>query len=443
MSENLKTYTTATIEYAIITNFAGGKSIDISNLITSYYIQESIYQNGYNGYLKVVDSVGLLENFPLIGEEYLKIKIKTNDFNKEIVLDLFIYKISNVMATPATNGLFYEIHFLSKINFNGVVRKVVTAFQKPISDSFIDVFANTFEPIEKDQFEEVENGKKYSLSDGRFLIVENTIDIVRVLIPNYFANEAVNLLASKASNENNKSCSFKFFETIEGFYFVSDEFLIKKAKMQSEIKKLYYNDNYNLKPDGDNYDKLVSRIEILNNMGRIDTLQDLYSGSYNSNIIVIDPFESKITDNKFKLMEKKDLFHSTSKSGQMVSKHSEEFSNVFFNDENERKYVFLKDYDTYSNLQLKGDTNTIQIFSNRNSYEHIMSSTKLEIELKGRMDIRAGMLIDLEIYEMNSVVQNRELNKQLSGNYIVSRVNNAVVGAAVSTNLEILKYGWG
>lgn len=440
---NLLTHSTCNILEAIVTDFSGEYAYDIKLLITGFMLSESIFDTNYWGVLNILDTTGLLEKFPLRGEERLSLEISGNDFNTVKQLHCFVYKISNVDVINSTSGSAYEMHFTSQTSFNARLRKTIVAFDQPISDSAIDLFENTYETIKNNEMEDVDGAKTYKLQNERFFCVEKTDGPVRCLIPNYYAHDAMNFLCTRANSLISESCSYKFFETLDGYYFVSDEYLIKKATLNgTEIETFFYNDNSN--NTAENQEFVKRKFEVFKNSTRADSLSDLYSGAYNSNILELDLFERKVNEFKFKYSENKDLFlksNGIKNTQPSYEKHTDSFLSAVFNDENERKRIFVKDYDSYNNLQIKGDGFVPRIANHRNSYEYILNSSSVDAQIKGRLDLRAGKVINVSVLELtNSSI--RQFNKQLSGFYLISNVTHTVVAGELTTSLRLIKFGW-
>ena len=54
-------------------------------------------------------------------------------------------------------------------------------------------------------------------------------------------------LYSRSFSTSSPSCSFRFFETSDNYFFVSDEFLIKEANSKNKIKEFIYGEAIQVK----------------------------------------------------------------------------------------------------------------------------------------------------------------------------------------------------
>lgn len=123
-------------------------------------------------------------------------------------------------------------------------------------------------------------------------------------------------------------------------------------------------------------------------------------------------------------------------------KHSDLFINNVFNQENERVRTFVKNYDMFSDVQIRGDQFLPVIAASRTSYEHRGRSTMLSAKIDGRLDMSAGDIVELQMSELNSK-NNRNDDNKLSGRYLVSTVQNTIKGGKLETTMTLIKYGWG
>ena len=55
------------LDYIRMVNFEGNVT-DVSNLISEFSVYESLFSNYVTGYMVMLDNIGFLERFPIIGE---------------------------------------------------------------------------------------------------------------------------------------------------------------------------------------------------------------------------------------------------------------------------------------------------------------------------------------------------------------------------------------
>ena len=71
---------------------------------------------------------------------------------------------------------------------------------------------------------------KFDKDKERLFVAEETEGAMRVTIPDYAPGAAMNFLATKAYSRKSLSSMFRFFETIKGYFWVTDEWLLQEGK---------------------------------------------------------------------------------------------------------------------------------------------------------------------------------------------------------------------
>ena len=199
-------------------------------------IYEDIFSNCLTANVQLTDGVGLMEDFPIVGEETIHIQIKTKGIKKEreelhtgpfkgsdnegrIDLKFRVYKISDI--TKLNEGLTsYRLHMVSEEYIINLKSKVQKVCRDP----------GTLEPIRISTM--VSSLYKQFFKRGRpnakKIFIEPTKNPTDLVIPNYSPFKAFKFLASRAvsAGQHAAGSSFVFYETVKGFFFVSLETLM-------------------------------------------------------------------------------------------------------------------------------------------------------------------------------------------------------------------------
>ena len=407
-----------------------GSSNEFSGFIPVFVIEESINSDCIKGYAEIIDNVGILEDLPIRGEEHLIFTIEDAMKNRRIY-EMRIYKVANVEINNSNDGVRYEIHFVSKSRFNVNSRRVLEPFEDKISNIASTVFNN--------YYTQQENSPNF--------VVEPTEGVFRCVIPNYTPIQTMNFLAQRAYSTSSPSCSFRFFETVHNHFFVSDEYLIKRALENIDnIKEFSYSDA--LDKSGAEYSQQMQNLITIKNEDRINTMKDLSSGAYRSHVIEIDLVKrranlpTKSTLHSYNYENEKSKYISTAGSGKNVGVHSPEFQNSYFTQENEKRYMVVRDYANDSGeFQLRGDQFLPEIVANRSAYRHHLNNTIVYATANGRLDLNAGTLINVKLPQFTAASQ-KDLNPQLSGYYMIDTITHNFTRDVHTTALKLLKYDW-
>lgn len=414
---------------AVITTFAG-KQIDIVNLMPVFSIEESINKDCLRGFATINDNIGFIEDLPLRGEEFLTIEVE-DALKKKITYEFRIYRVSDIDIKKTNDGLIYKIFFMSSAAFEAMFSRIIQPFNSTISSIADEIFQNTY-------------------PGSKNFVVEPTVGIFRCIIPNYTPMQTLNFLAQRAYSTSSPSSSFRFFETSESYYFVTDEYLIKQASSNIDsIKEFTYSDA--IEKTGSSLVSQMQNLVEIKNTDRVNTVDDILTGAYRSRTIEIDinyrrvTLPEKTTDNEYDYQKEKSKYTTmagTFGGNEDQERHSQDFVDSYFRIENEKRYIVVKDWDEGNSGQLRGDQFLPEIVMNRTAYRHHLNSTLVHAKANGRLDLNAGNIINLKIPEFNSGAANN-LNKQLSGYYMVNDLTHYFERDNHQTIMKLIKYDWG
>ena len=418
---------------ATISPYGTTANIDIEGLIHKIVIEESMENDSIRGYISVADGVGLLESVPLRGEERLRIEVE-DILKRKKIFDLFVYRVQNVSTKESNDIVFYDIMFTSYVRWNAGRRKIIKSFDGLISNTVKEIFDENYTPNTKPLQLEVTSSDFYCV------------------IPNYTPSQAMRFLASRSYSGSSPSCSFRFFENSEAFYFVSDEWLVAEAIRLNNIKEFTFiqydlplqMNNVNGKSSYDLEAQLRNLIE-LKNTDRIDTIEDLKSGAYRNNPIVIDFVNKTVTDNRYAYEDSKTKFASLNASNQnVVDIHSNNFINYAFTDENEKRFLIFKDYQSDGDLptSIRSEQYLPEIISRRTTYRHMLYRNRIYVKAHGRLDLKAGDVIKLKVPTINALENKSELDSKLSGNYLVHDCTHTFDKNVYEVSMMLTKFDW-
>jgi len=410
---------------AVITPL-NGDGIEILGLIPEFSIEESLDKDSIRGSALVYDNIGLLEDLPLRGEELLTIQIE-DALKNRVTHEFAIYKITDVEIKKTNDGLTYKIHFMSKYSFEAMFRRIIEPFDDTVSNIVENIFNNYYPGTNQ-------------------LILESTIGLFRCVIPNYTPMQAMNFLANRAYSRKSPSCSFRFFETSENYYFVSDEYLINRfLENKEEIKEFTFSDAVD--KSGTEFLAQMKNLVEIRNSDRVNSAMDLISGAYRSNVIEIDLIKRQVTlpgrSNKYEYdyQKAKKNYMSSSGKGQGQDTHTDDFINGYFTPENERRYIVIRDYDDSGTKQLRGDQFIPEIVTNRLAYRNHLNHTVVYAKAHGRLDLKAGDIINIKVPEFK-ISSNPRQNRQLSGYYMINDLTHVFNKDIHQTDMKLVKYDW-
>ena len=430
-----------TIEGATLTSFDKRK-VDITTMISHVKIDQDLNLSGYMVDVTILDTIALIHNFPIRGEETLKLQMRSHDLQTVIILDLSLYSVSDVAIQG--EKLLYTCSCVSTSTFKAAQEKIITSFRNhTASYCATQLFKKNYGQLTAEG--SFEDGVIYKFKDGRKVKMQDSTNTMRVTIPDYAPAQAMQFLAAKAYNSRNLSSTYRFFETIEGYNFVTDEWLLQYAKENQAVKNLYYTPGDTISRDPRQAERIVETLEYFNHSAHVNTSDDMSGGGYYNSVMEIDLIQhwKKTYNYDYKKAQKK--YKGMSGGSPKGAKHTNEFIEKTFK-RNQTQRVILRDWapdgmgDVPEAIN-RPQQNMREIISNRMAYNYHLQNTKVSAGMKGRIDIKPGEVIDLSTLEP-SVALSPEQNKRLQGKWLIMSTTHELDMNELICKMELVKYDW-
>ena len=184
---------------------SSGTVLDITKQVASVDLYEDIFSTAMSGEVAFLDVDNLTENGPILGQEFMTLKITTPSLDEEEI--------------NFTNASFVIHKLGTKIDANANTQLIVLKFTTPelirnkrvrVSKSYTDSIDKIVESIMRD--------KRY-INTNKNLYIEPTAGIRKVISPNYHPYDFITNLATDALNKKYASSYFLFFENTKGIHF--------------------------------------------------------------------------------------------------------------------------------------------------------------------------------------------------------------------------------
>lgn len=424
-----------------------------SNFISTFEITQSMDSVAYNGWVFVLDTIGIIDGMPIRGEETLNLWLKSMDLGTEVRISAIIHRISDITPTQSSNGVTYKLHFISKASFNSTTKRITKAHNDTVSVIAYDTFNDCYTKLGSGNFKHENNDNKflpfgaarYPLLDEptRQFFIQPTVQSTNIIIPRLTPSEAMFFVAARGYNPETPSQTFRFFETLQNYYFCTDEYFLKSIT-PADIVSMYYAPVASY--DAVDVISQINRIESLHILSKgIDTSTDLFSGAYRNEVVEIDFIRRRLDISKFNYDDAQYIDMTGSPKSLTTNPHTEKFRKDIFTENNAKRFMIFRNYtrpgDAPTNLQ--SDQKLSEIVHNRVSYYHHLNNTSVMAGLKGRLDIAPGMIIDLNIKNLEGVSNSIGVNQTISGRYLVqSTVHSRDNEGTLNTMLKMAKYDW-
>jgi hypothetical protein len=349
----------------------------------------------------IKDATGLLNDFPLVGDEDIVLSFH-NKLNEDFIdVELRTYKIGTRVRTNE-RSINYPIYASSERAVTNPKTQVVTSNRGLIS-SFVNRTFRGFVEVEP------------TLGEYHYVPTRSTFfDTMRVL-------------AREAQSQQNPSSSYLFYETSDGYHFVTLEYLFSKPTAQ----EYYYTlSNIERKNDRIGDDQIISKMEFVKGN---DLIENMQKGLFGNKTLVVDPLRKTTSSRTYDYFggdfnKTRHLIDGASRiqpSAELTKASESQFANekYFVSDLNDVANIeYIKEYDP--------DTNTFirrrHLFSNLETSLFAQSEAyKVRISVPGDSSRHAGDVV--EIYMPENSQQESALSqydKYLSGRYLVTNVRH-------------------
>ena len=416
-------------------NTSAANSKDMSPGITDFRYYESIFSNNITATAVIAEtgfesdgdksspSPGTIDSLPIRGGERTDIEIRDSENNK-LKLEMYVNRVRN--ADPGSQQDVYWLDFSSKESFANEQTRVVRRYDGRIDSAVKDILKNV-------------------------LKVSGTIDVDPTALEyNFIGNDrkpfkVCTWLASKAvpgdtSGDDKQgsgiggAAGFLFYQTRDSMNFKSIDRLF-----EGKARKKYIHNN------GDKvwgYDGNIINYSIDRD---IDLKENLVLGTYNNRTMFFNPVSLDYVVEDYNIGDQKDKVNTAGK------KNAAEAIAKEFSQSPSRIMTTVLDVGTLP----AGVTGTAQLEkwkarpiepnykATQSMVQSIMRYNQLQtiqisVVIAGDYSIKAGDLVKCDFQKLEGS-NNKEINRQSSGIYMVANVCHKITPAESLTSLGLIR----
>ena len=414
---------------------SSGKFINLIDYLSELNIYEDIFSNSLYGNILLVDSRNLLKEVPIVGDEYLVVKIKTPSLNAYISKVFRVYSVTDREVVRDLNTQIYTLHFTSKETVIDTLKPLYKSFSGKVSDvaqSIFNDYVSTKRTLlpNKDQLKESDD-------KTQLIVFSETKNNVKFVSPGWTPFKCLNWLASKAIPQEGKACNYLFFESNKNFYFGNIEkiFNVNFNTGRVNLGKYFYKIN-NVRENDDVNEKMFIA-EDFQILKTTDHLSNYDNGYLASRLITLDVINKTYNFYDYDHVEKfKEYSHS----------QGDKSIPLFAFDTPRNPLTSIRFYPVHPGLHnLKDNINEQMpfIYSNRMSNLLELSNFKIIINVPGRTDAEVGAMLYFSFPDISpkaeiDVTRTNE-DKYYSGYYIVTALRHKINLQRHTMTMEIVK----
>ena len=194
---------------------SAGVTVDISAIIVEINIFEDIFSHSLNGSIIIGDTNNLVDNMPIVGQEYISLKITTpglSDPKIDFSENVFCVHEIGVREPASTSSELVEL----KICTPELLRNHRTRVSKSYEETVDKIVQSVLE------------NPKY-INTKKDIYVEPTQGIRKLISPNNHPFDFIRNLTRESISVKNNSPHFLFFENMQGYHFRSLQSLYEEG----------------------------------------------------------------------------------------------------------------------------------------------------------------------------------------------------------------------
>ena len=406
------------ISYQYDANGSDLKRLNIHNLVQEINIFESISSNVITGNMVILDATGTFKDVQISGFERLEFKCSTPgidrvyDFTTKTGNPVFVHHIGNRQQVEE-NAQIYVLHFCS--------------IEKAINQStvFSHAYTNSHEAIVQDIL-------RTHLKSKKNFFFEPSSTLFKHVIPYTSPLSAINYLAGDTQSKAHNGAGYKFYETSTGFHFRSIESMTnvsskvpRKPVMSYSMKRKnnrQNNGNNDVKSD-------LQSAHFLDIDSSVNSLNNMTSGVYASDMVTHDQFAKKFTTKRFNyyLNRLETSQMETDNAGQVVLGQGILPNMIFSNNKSPADLVGRRMFQS-TTTKVHNDARQPpkeEITQKRISKQEGMRNVQATIQVPGFFGVGAGDVVYLEVPAYDN--KSPSAKDPLSGKFLVVDCKHTIV----------------
>jgi len=262
---------------------SSGVELDISGVLLEVQLYEDIDTPSVTGTVSFVNTDGLSNSGPIIGQEYLKLKIRTPTFEKEKNIIDFTENVLHVTnVTVSQLGNKGELILMNVIT-SEAVRNQGAVVSRSVEGTY-------------DQF--VETLLKSDLKCTKKLDIEASAGLRKYVLPNTNPFDLIKIFRRKAVSFATNSPTYVFFENFRGYHFKTLEKMYEQDPVMTYFESSFGADigpdisveigEKNQKFPKERLERELSTIQAASIINRKDTLVNMSLGALSSELTTFD-----------------------------------------------------------------------------------------------------------------------------------------------------------
>jgi len=408
---------------------SAGIEVDLlkNNMVAHIVLYEDTTMSSLSGEILLSDAFAFTNVGPIIGQEYLKLKIKTPSItDKENTIDFIdnVFVI-NSLQNRTTVGNSVQTYILN-FTTSELVKNQRTKVSRSLKGSYSDIVKEMLED---------------ELDCRKNIYIEPTAGSKRIIAPNARPFDIIRMASREAVSKlvNDKVSSYIFYENIEGYHFRSVGSLYAQGSVQSYTSFIK---GANISNGGVDIERELGNVLDFEIISGSNSLVNYTTGVFGSDLIVHNIFNKSIKKHSYGIFENFDKeqhiasYHSKSGKQFPIYSHSVvEDNGKTAQDFRSKIYVAPISQNGVADAQHNTSNDTTPFTpSDPQNWLQFRTSQRVQLEqgfmvnilTHGNTVVKAGNIVKLDLpYDAAFKTQENEQNDRFfNGAFLVKRLRH-------------------
>ena len=399
----------------LLVHTSSGNILNLTKAVQSIDIFEDMFSTSLSGSITILDVDNIAENGPVIGQEYMTLKITTPSLDEQEInftnSSFAIYKVT-VREAISQDTQLLALSFISP--------ELLRDKRVRVSKSYTDSIDRIVESVLTDA--------RY-INTNKDVYIEPTSGIRKIISPNLHPYAFINNLMQESVTAKNSAPYFFFFENLKGIHFKSfDRILSEDSIGEFNVGNLASLENKSVNPEKDFSRAIEFQINSNNDMllniqggmlGSSTIKYNIYNKSYEKlqyNYFIDFEKFGRIDENPLYNNNEIDEFgnnigsfgdarihlHPTTGSGDLDTSHTNETSSY-----------------SYAPNKLNES-----ILFRRAKIMELNNAVSITMKINGNTTIAAGQTINLNV-PVAGRIHEKENDEYYSGRYLITKLRHS------------------
>jgi hypothetical protein len=422
----------AKLENVVITKFDGSDKMSLMPQVAEFTLYQSIFSPLLTADIVFVDGIGLMNNYPLSGEE--KIEVEIIQLGEEV---------AGTGQTNFTRLLTFVISAIKEISVDDDGRNMTFIMQLISYDAFINAktrvshaYNENIETMIKKVYDDYIIKNRNDPKPKVLKIFEDTQKVRKLVIPNIKPFDAISWLCKYAiSKEPEKYYTHMFYETIENYTFKALQKLTFRDKEDrdaidaaSKEKYIYVGDISlvrnnpaalkSLEERGYSDSRIINDLKINK---RYSSFEKILGGYFENELVEINMLKNDYKITRKELQYADQTFNTINPmKGYNTSKYIEDIKDEFTEPETSARIRYLiNNYDDENQPSFRDK------FGRSAMSFLAYQQVDISIAVNTNLLMRVGDLLFIELPEFHGFNLN-DADKYLSGYYVISEIKTVM-----------------